>query len=135
MAKAGRNAPGTDACPCGSGRQYAGCCGPYLIGERQAPTCEALMRSRYTAFVRGDADYLLHTWHADTRPERLELDVAPVPKWLGLKIVAAADDPPTVEFVARYRIAGKAYRLYERSRFVRQNERWWYYDGVIDPDS
>ena len=135
MPKVDRNVRANEDCPCGSGRQYVVCCRPFLTGERQAPTCEALMRSRYTAFVRRNVDYLLRTWHADTRPEQLELDAAPIPKWLGLKVVAVGDDPPTVEFVARYRIAGKAGRLHECSRFVHQDGRWWYYDGVIDPDS
>lgn len=89
------------------------------------------MRSRYTAFVRGDAAYLLRTWHPDTRPPQLHLDQDPRPKWLGLKVIAASDDPPEVEFVARYRVGGRAQRLHERSRFVWRQGQWWYYDGVI----
>lgn len=91
------------------------------------------MRSRYTAFVQGDVDYLLETWHRDTRPPRLDLEGEPPPKWLGLKIVAVTDDPPTVEFVARFRVGGKGRRLHERSRFVFEQDRWWYYDGLLDP--
>lgn len=98
-----------------------------------APTCETLMRSRYTAFVRGRRDYLLATWHPDTRPAHLDLDADRPPRWLGLKIIAASDQPPRVEFIARYRVAGKAHRLHERSRFVYAEGRWWYLDGELEP--
>ncbi|MCB1749366.1 MAG: SEC-C domain-containing protein [Gammaproteobacteria bacterium] len=123
------------ACPCGSNRDFAECCGPYLDGISAAPTAEALMRSRYSAFVRGEADYLLATWHVDTRPAALELE--PGLKWLGLRIVAVAAGGAdaasgTVEFVARCKRGGRAERLHEVSRFVRSNGRWVYLNGV-DP--
>lgn len=92
------------------------------------------MRSRYTAFVRGDGDYVLRTWHPDTRPPTLALDERPAPKWLGLNIVAVGREPPTVEFVARYRVGGRAQRLHERSRFVCEQGRWFYFDGILDPE-
>jgi Uncharacterized protein conserved in bacteria len=75
------------ACPCGSVLPFAECCGRYLAGVA-APTAEALMRSRYTAFTRQDEAHLLATWHPDTRPARLDLHLHPVPKWLGLKVIA-----------------------------------------------
>lgn len=125
-----RKSPPDSACPCGSGRDYDDCCGAYLEQGLHAPSCEALMRSRYTAFVRGNEAYLLATWHPDTRPQSLQLDRTPQPRWLGLKIVAVREDPPSVEFVARYRIAGKAHRLHERSRFAQADGKWLYYDGV-----
>ncbi|MGE0484716.1 MAG: YchJ family protein [Gammaproteobacteria bacterium] len=123
------------ACPCGSGRDFAACCGPYLDGVTAAPTAEALMRSRYSAFVRGDADYLLASWHPDTRPAALDHD--PGLKWLGLRILAveqggAGDATGVVEFVARCKRAGRAERLHERSSFVRSAGRWVYLRG-IDP--
>ncbi len=92
------------------------------------------MRSRYTAFATGRIDYLLATWHGDTRPERLALERSQSGKWLGLKIIAATEDPPMVEFVARCRVGGRAQRLHERSRFVYQDGRWLYYDGIQEPD-
>ncbi|MDB5884475.1 MAG: hypothetical protein JWR74_646 [Polaromonas sp.] len=88
------------------------------------------MRSRYTAFVVQRADYLLATWHASTRPAMLEF--ASGAKWLGLEVrshkVLDADHAE-VEFVARCREAGRATRLHERSRFVRESGRWFYVDG------
>ena len=89
------------------------------------------MRSRYTAFVRGHADYLLATWHVQHRPASLVLE--PGVKWLGLDVRAHSQSDDThaeVEFVARQRDAtGRATRLHERSRFVRENGRWYYLDG------
>lgn len=125
--------PADAPCPCGSGRTYADCCGRWHEGPRhlQAPTAEALMRSRYTAFVQDRLDYLRRTWHPDTRPATL-VPNPPGLKWLGLRIVAHAlqdADHATVEFVARYRLAGRATRLHEISRFVRQDGNWLYLDG------
>lgn len=94
------------------------------------------MRSRYTAFVVGDAQHLLATWHPGTRPDSLEPD--PETVWVGLEIVAVAggndgDKRGTVEFAASYRIRGSSgvHVQRERSRFVRQSDRWWYLDGVV----
>lgn len=91
------------------------------------------MRSRYTAFVLKDAPYLLATWHCDTRPGRLEFDERQ--KWLGLKIVEAmptGESTAEVEFIARFRLGGEsAARLHERSRFVREQGRWFYVDGEL----
>lgn len=90
------------------------------------------MRSRYTAFVLGDERYLLETWHPDTRPGKL--DLSGDRRWLGLKILATSGGGPedtlgTVEFVARYKIAGRGYRLHEHSRFERTDGGWRYVDG------
>ena len=124
-------------CPCGrknpKGRllAYADCCGRYIDhwATQPAPDAEALMRSRYTAFVGGNAAYLLATWHADQRPQQLEFDAA---KWLGLEVkqfLPTGEAAAEVEFVARYRLGGRAVRLHERSRFVRDAGRWFYVDG------
>ncbi|HRD67405.1 MAG TPA: YchJ family protein [Candidatus Competibacter sp.] len=126
---------GDNACFCGSGKAYAACCKPYLDGERRPITAEALMRSRYSGYVLARKDYLLRTWHASTRPEALELDDSSAIKWLGLKVVrteagGSDDTQGVVEFVARYKIGGKAHRLHETSRFVREGEQWFYLDGV-----
>ena len=88
------------------------------------------MRSRYTAFVLGDQAYLLATWHASTRPR--EAGLAPGTKWLGLEVRDHREPAPgraEVEFIARYRLRGRAVRLHERSRFVRENGRWYYLGG------
>ena len=90
------------------------------------------MRSRYTAYTRGDTAYLLATWHASTRPAAIE----PLPdglKWLGLDVRRAEEhgDRATVEFVSRSKLGGRAARLHETSRFVREGGRWYYVDGDL----
>jgi SEC-C motif-containing protein len=124
-------------CPCGSGLDYAACCGRWHAGPLllQAPTAEALMRSRYVAFVQDRLDYLRQTWHPDTCPATIEPNSLGL-KWLGLRIVAHAQQDANhaiVEFVARFRQAGKASRLHEISRFVRVGGRWLYLNGEF-PD-
>ncbi len=92
------------------------------------------MRSRYCAYVLEDEAYLLATWHPRTRPPALELKREPRPKWLGLKILArqnADEAHARVEFVARYKIGGRAFRLHENSRFERLDGRWLYLDGDV----
>ena len=128
------------ACPCGSTRRYAVCCGPCLAGDLQPVTAEALMRSRYCAYVLGHEDYLLRTWHPSTRPARLDDSTGDAVRWLGLKILRTAegganDRRGTVAFVARYKVGGEAHRLSETSRFVREADGWFYIDGVIEPES
>jgi SEC-C motif-containing protein len=123
------------ACPCGGALGYSACCGHFHIGalRLQAPTAEALMRSRYSAFVLGLRDYLLATWHASTRPASLEID-PPGLKWLGLDVRRHEQqdaDHATVEFVARSKLGGRAQRLHEISRFVREDGRWFYVDGDL----
>lgn len=125
----------TTPCPCESGQPFARCCGLLLAGESAAASAEALMRSRYTAFTRRDAAYLLRTWHDSTRPVTLDLDEDPTPKWIGLKILSRSQpdgNNAQVEFLARYRVGGRARRLHENSRFVREDGLWYYVDGDID---
>jgi len=121
------------SCPCGSGRALADCCGRYHEGQL-APDAERLMRSRYSAFVLGREDYLLATWHPSTRPAALELDATPRPQWLGLTVKAHTpldETHATVEFVARYKLNGRAFKLHETSRFEQVDGRWLYVDGDI----
>lgn len=122
----------TENCQCGSGMTYPACCGRWHSGE-PAPTAQALMRSRFSAFVLRNESYLLATWHPRTRPASVGFD--PNQKWLGLEIVDALDRSATkaeVEFIARYRIGGgPAKRLHERSRFVQEQGRWFYVDGDV----
>jgi SEC-C motif-containing protein len=123
------------ACPCGTALPYGRCCGRYHAGPQrlQAPGAQALMRSRYSAFVLGLPDYLLETWHPSTRPASLDAD-PPGLKWLGLSVKAETRpdaDHATVEFVARSKLGGRAHRLHETSRFVREGGRWFYLDGDV----
>lgn len=121
-------------CPCQSQRAYADCCQPWHTGPQrlQAADAVSLMRSRYSAFVLDDLPYLLETWHPSTRPTTLEPNPDGI-KWLGLSIKQhiQADNSleQFVEFVARYRLHGKATRLHETSRFVYENNQWFYIDG------
>ena len=122
-------------CPCGLPLPYTACCGLWHEGPKylQAPTTEALMRSRYSAFVLGRHDYLLATWHPTTRPAAIEPD-PPGLRWLGLEVKSYRlldADHAEVEFVARFRVGGKAVRQHERSRFVREAGRWFYLDGKL----
>jgi SEC-C motif domain protein len=122
-------------CPCGSAQRYDACCGRYHAGalHLRAPDAERLMRSRYSAFVLGLPDYLLATWHPSTRPRSIEPD-PPGLRWLGLEVRRHAPqdaDHATVSFVARSKLGGRAQRLQETSRFVREQGCWYYVDGDV----
>ena len=126
--------PKNEPCPCGGPAPYAECCGRYH-GGAAAPDAERLMRSRYTAFVLGDEAYLLATLPPSTRPEKLGLAEETPAKWLGLAVnnhqPGPGEDQAVVEFVARYKVGGRAFRLHETSRFVREDGRRYYVDGDI----
>jgi SEC-C motif-containing protein len=119
------------SCPCGGG-QYDSCCGRWHRGA-PAPTAAELMRSRYSAYALGLSDYLAATWHPRTRPLLSELESDGAARWLGLELRAAQEhgDEATVEFVARYKTGGRAHRLHEVSRFLREQGRWFYLDGTF----
>ena len=128
-------------CPCGrssargAALSLAQCCGRYITPDlaTPAPDAASLMRSRYSAYVLRDVPYLLATWHTRTRP--IELSLESGAKWLGLEVRRQhmiGPDSAEVEFVARQRDAsGRAHRLQERSRFVLEQGRWFYLDGII----
>ncbi|MFD4785954.1 YchJ family protein [Streptomyces sp. NPDC058459] len=121
------------ACPCGLPSGYADCCGRFHAGAAAASSAEALMRSRYSAFVVGDVEYLGRTWHPRTRPGQLEFD--PGMRWTGLEILeteggSAFHSTGTVTFRASYRGGS----LYERSRFERVDGAWVYADGEFPED-
>jgi len=122
----------TDLCPCGSTKNVTDCCGRYVDNHQPAPTAEALMRSRYTAYTLQRENYLLASWHPSTRPAALGLAEDVATKWLGLEVKRHQQqdaDHAIVEFVARYKVNGRAHRLHEVSRFVREVGRWFYVDG------
>ncbi|MFF5252143.1 YchJ family protein [Streptomyces leeuwenhoekii] len=118
----------TRSCPCGLPGAYESCCGRHHRGAAPAPTAEALMRSRYSAFVERDEAYLLRTWHPRTRPARVDFD--PGMRWTGLEILetgggSAFHTTGTVTFRASFRGGS----LHERSRFERVDGAWVYVDG------
>ena len=126
-------------CPCGLAREYVQCCGRYHSGalHLQAPTPEALMRSRYSAYAMGLRTYVLDTWYEPTRPEHMERFDTRV-KWLGQTVKRAwltSEDEGFVEFVARSKEPGdgRAQRLEELSRFVRVDGRWQYVNAAAPP--
>lgn len=119
-------------CPCSSGDSYDTCCGPLHRGEAEAPTAERLMRSRFSAFAVGDADYLLRSWHPSTRPSSLELD--PGLRWYRLDILRTDRGGPfdregIVAFRAHYK-GTEVGELEETSAFVRENGSWYYLAAV-----
>lgn len=126
------------SCPCGTGAAFDDCCGPLLAGA-PAPTAERLMRSRYTAFVRGDGGHLLRTWHPTTRPPRVDLDPGLV--WTCLEVLRTEGGGPddaygVVEFRCGY-VAAEPGVMHEVSRFARTDEGWAYVRGRsvdVDPD-
>src|SRR3990167_9197320 len=125
-----KNAAPIRACPCSPEHDYVSCCGRYHAGE-PAPSAEALMRSRYSAYALELRDYVHATWHASTRPERVSLVDELPRKWLGLQICHAGNsdaDHATVEFIDKVKVNGRAFRLHETSRFIREQDRWFYVD-------
>jgi len=118
-------------CDCGSGTSYVACCGRLHAGS-PAKSAEELMRSRYSAFRRGDTAYLLKSWAAESRPFSLSLD--PAQEWTGLQIERHEMTGPKtaiVQFTATWRQGTKEGRLAETSRFRREGEGWVYIDGAV----
>ena len=129
----------SELCPCGSGAGYNACCEPYISGVATAPTPGKLMRSRYTAYVKQQVDYLIASWHPDCNAAQWRdaiVESFQTTRWLGLTIVAEQngrdDDEGFVEFIARFTDGDQAspQAMHERSRFLRQEQRWYYIDGT-----
>lgn len=124
-----------NACPCYSGNAYADCCQPLHQGQA-APDAERLMRSRYSAYALRLPDYILQTWHADTRPKNLtDADLSGI-KWLKLQVLTHEQpdaDTAFVKFVATFQNGKqKKEQLSEYSRFSRESGQWLYVDGQSD---
>ena len=120
-------------CPCGSELSFNQCCRPFHDGKA-APTAEALLRSRYSAYVLANGNYLHRSWHASTRPTKKSLLQLPPTQWTDLTIVRTEqggvnDTTGLVEFIARYQEGLQIKQLHETSRFVREGGRWFYIDG------
>jgi SEC-C motif-containing protein len=126
------------ACPCG-GADFALCCGLYIEQGHPAPTSEALMRSRYSAYVLGDEAYLQATWHPSTRPTEAILGDDSNIKWTRLDVRTHAweegAEVAQVEFVALYKVQGRAHKLHEVSDFVREDGCWFYVEGIYPESS
>jgi SEC-C motif domain protein len=125
-------------CPCGSAKDYAQCCGPIIAGTAKAETAEALMRARYSAYVKCEVDFLLGSLHPDgsggvdresTKAWAQNAD------WHGLEVLSTAaggekDETGEVEFVAKYSLQDEPQRHHERAMFKRHNGQWLYLDGT-----
>jgi SEC-C motif-containing protein len=124
-------------CPCGSGLDYMQCCQPYIQGAENAPTAEALMRSRYCAYVKSEIDYIHDTTHGSQRSKfnrEESLAWSRNADWKSLEILRTesggiGDDAGTVEFVALYHEKGKAVRHHEIAEFTKEGGRWYFVDG------
>ena len=130
--------PTLTPCPCTSGRAFDECCGPYLEGKAQAPTAEALMRARYSAYATGNIDYLEETLLPRTRKDferKAAAEWSRTSVWTGLAVKAvengrAGDREGIVEFDARFRQDGEDQVHHEIARFVTEDGRWYYADGT-----
>jgi len=129
----------TDSCPCGSELAYGDCCGPIVTGVRLAPTAEALMRSRYTAYAIGDMAHLKRSldqrWQA-TFDEDGAREWSEKANWQGLTVLSTkaggpGDEDGEVEFVASFEMDGEVQQLRERARFRKKGGEWRYLDGKV----
>ncbi len=129
--------PSDNSCPCGSNQPLASCCLPVIQGKRKAATAEELLRARYTAFTRGDVDFVLSSHHSTTVHEVSRDEIAQWSKdskWLGLQIAqidkgTASDEDGTIIFCARYESEGKAEDHWEQSFFKREKGEWKFLDA------
>ena len=131
------------SCPCGSGLSYAGCCEPYINGKKNAPTAEALMRSRYTAYVEHAIEYIVETCSQDEK-NRIDFNQtknwSEKSKWLGLKIISVEKGGPqdtdgTVEFEATYEMENLKELHHEKANFKKVEGRWLYTEGEVKPNT
>ena len=126
-----------EPCPCCSSRAYTDCCEPVIQGIRTAETPEALMRSRYTAYVKNELDHLYNTLHPSERKDYKKEEGADWAKnfnWQSLEILKTEDGGPedetgTVEFVARYRKKEAPFKHHEIAEFTRKDGQWYFKDG------
>ena len=124
-------------CYCGSGKQYEACCQPYITGSAIAPTAEALMRSRYSAYVVADINYLMNSHHPSTRPTKERKSILRWTKsvqWIKLDVKNAVagtvnDTEGWIVFIAYFSDGGKIETIHENSRFVKENGKWYYISG------
>jgi SEC-C motif-containing protein len=131
------------SCPCGSGSAYKNCCEPYIKGKKNAPTAEALMRSRYSAYVEHAIDYIIETCSKDEK-EKIDVkqtkDWSEKSNWLGLKILSTEKGGPrdtegTVEFEATFEVENLKEVHYEKAKFKKEGSRWFYEEGDVRPNT
>ena len=120
------------SCPCGSGKDYADCCGPYIKGKENPPTPEALMRSRYTAYSRNNLDYIEQTMRGEAL-EHFERKKGNGIEWIKLDVLFSEEDGDqgTVQFIATFLYQGVENLMHEKSSFERIDGKWYYTKGII----
>lgn len=124
-------------CPCGSNLEYSKCCEPYIKGEKKAPTAEALMRARYTAYSKAEIGFIKETLAPETRSdfnEKSARDWAQKSEWKGLQIQSVkqgkeTDNKGVVEFTAKYKTEGKTLEHHEVAEFRKSDGKWYFVDG------
>lgn len=126
-----------ELCPCGSGRDYTACCGPIIRGKEKAPTAEALMRSRYSAYVKGEIDHIVSSCTQDDAMDRESTENwSRKADWKGLEILRVEKGGPddtegVVEFAARYTMDGRKEEHRETANFIRKEGAWLYDSGEV----
>ena len=123
----------THNCPCGSGLFFHLCCDRFLQKKEKPETPLELMRSRYTAYTCHDNDYIKQTWYPSTRPvEPITTD--PHIKWIRLEVIRHEEkhNDGLVEFIAYCKVNGRAQKMHETSRFLKEGGQWYYLDGTFD---
>lgn len=126
-----------EKCPCGSGNNYDDCCKIFISGKKSAPTAQALMRARYSAYAKHEIDFIEAT---HIREERDNVSVEETKQWseesqwLNLEILSTkkgleTDDTGVVEFKAKYRQADVIYTHHEVSKFSKAEGKWFFAEG------
>ncbi|MBF0433207.1 MAG: YchJ family protein [Fibrobacteria bacterium] len=127
----------TTLCPCGTGKAYADCCEPIITGTIIAETAEAMMRSRYSAYVKGEIQHIINTIHSSKKTDYDEKGIRKWSEgsvWVSLEIVncqegTSSDDSGTVEFIAHYRSKGLMQKHHELATFKKEGEKWTFFEG------
>lgn len=126
-------------CPCGSNKQFNECCELYLSKKQNAPTAEATMRARYSAFVVGDIDYIKSTFNPSELDQFVEEDVkrwSSESTWDGLvvkniELGQESDNNGVVEFIAKYSVGGVQQEHHEVAQFEKIDGLWYFMDGKV----
>ncbi len=126
----------SDLCPCDSKEKFSDCCGAFISGDKLPPSAEATMRSRYSAYVKCDMDYIESTHHPstlDTFDKKESKSWAEEAQWLGLEIINSneEDGEAVVEFECRYNWDGEEKTHHEISHFQKENDKWYFVDGKV----
>jgi len=129
-----RKTAAANICSCGSGHAFDLCCNRFLSGQETPETSLELMRARYAAYTLGDDRYLRRTWYPSTRPQGSITGEIPI-QWIRLQIIRHEESATDglVEFIAYCKVNGRAQKMHETSRFLKDGGQWYYLDGTFTP--